>query len=60
MVICFNAHAAVEVPWTSTILMHVTHAHRVKNIQPMSMPERLQFVKKNCATYAPRVSHVNF
>jgi len=48
MVIFFNAHARVEVLQTSPILIHVTHVHLVKTIQPMSMPIGLQFVKKNC------------
>jgi hypothetical protein len=53
MIIFFNAHARVEVPWTSPILIPVTHAHLVKKIQPMSMPGGLQFVKKNCAGRVP-------
>ncbi len=59
MIIFFNAHAQVEVHWTSPILIPFTHAHLVKKIQPISMSRGLQFVKKNCAAWAPR-SHVNF
>jgi hypothetical protein len=60
MISFFKARAQVEVPWALPILISITHAHLVKKIQPMSMSKGLQFVKKNCAARAPRVSHVNF
>jgi hypothetical protein len=41
MVIFLNAYAWVEDLRASLILIHVTHAHLVKKIQPMFMPEGL-------------------
>ncbi len=59
MVIFLNSHAWVEVPRTSLIFIHVTHAHLIKKIQFMFMPKGLQFVK-NFYSLGPQGSHVNF